>query len=421
MTPSPSDSGPAPNDIIAKYWQMTWDLSGKNGLVSLRAITTAHPQLINSTDNDGWTMLHHCARFEANDCANYLIENGADINKKATNGDTALLIAIREKNTPLAIQLITIGADITCVNDQGKTFLHTTESREIAALLLKKGLHINALDKEDSTPISTAVEAGNRELVRLFLVHGADINIADRAGETPLHIAAENSDPEIIRLLLTRNPDLEIKGGLSTQTALHKLINANLDDSVTAECCRLLLKKGADVNAVCDDNVTPMHYAAREGNTNIGRLLIAAGADINAAMESSGTTPLHIASCNRDVLHMLRLLVAKGADVNAQENDGCTALHHAAQLGNTEMTRFLLNHGADPALKNNQDMTAQEYALINDKTDTAEIIGRFIRNRAAKTEKDKIIQKQAAETQHKNNLQKLDAIIGTPKRRLNQR
>jgi hypothetical protein len=54
---------------------------------------------------------------------------------------------------------------------------------------------------------------------------------------------------------------------------------------------RLLIAKGADVNAKGRSGWTPLHFAANGGHREVAKLLIAKGADLNAKT-SDGVTPL---------------------------------------------------------------------------------------------------------------------------------
>jgi ankyrin repeat protein len=69
-----------------------------------------------------------------------------------------------------------------------------------------------------------------------------------------------------------------------------------------------------DVNAADEKRHTLLHWAAREGATEIAKLLIDKGADVNA-IDYIGSTPLHIALWKGDK-DIAELLIEKGADVN---------------------------------------------------------------------------------------------------------
>lgn len=57
------------------------------------------------------------------------------------------------------------------------------------------------------------------------------------------------------------------------------------------EVVKYLLSKGAKVNAKNANEVTPLHWAVAEGNTDVIDTLIAAGAEVNAR-NANGKTPL---------------------------------------------------------------------------------------------------------------------------------
>ena len=85
---------------------------------------------------------------------------------------------------------------------------------------------------------------------------------------------------------------------------------------------------------------TPLHYAVGEGRNEIAKLLIAKGADVNAK-GIYGTTPLHYANTKE----IAGLLIAEGADVNAKDERGKTPLDLAIQVKNPKTADLLRKHG----------------------------------------------------------------------------
>jgi len=118
---------------------------------------------------------------------------------------------------------------------------------------------------------------------------------------------------------------------------------------LSGDYIRLLISKGADVNAVGNDGITPLLSAVVSKTPEIVTLLIEAGADVNGKGQKfhDGVTPVMeaVASMN---LEMVTMLVEAGADVNAKNIDGLTPLLYAARFSTTpEMVSLLIGAGAD--------------------------------------------------------------------------
>ena len=100
---------------------------------------------------------------------------------------------------------------------------------------------------------------------------------------------------------------------------------------------QLLLRAGADPQAVDNEGLTPLHYGAVNRNPVITAHLLTAGADPNA-LDNEGYTPLHHAARNGWSGRVVTRLLAAGADPLAESNDGRTPLH-SALLGYMEGLR----------------------------------------------------------------------------------
>ncbi len=130
---------------------------------------------------------------------------------------------------------------------------------------------------------------------------------------------------------------------------------------------RLLLSKGARVDA---DGGSALAGAAGGGSHEIARLLLERGAQINA-IGYRGNTALMVAS-RYGRATMVSLLLSKGAQVNIRNTEGFTALMAAVGggwtnkgtwydptvIGSVEVVRLLLNKGAEVNIKTNGGATA---------------------------------------------------------------
>jgi ankyrin repeat protein len=145
------------------------------------------------------------------------------------------------------------------------------------------------------------------------------------------------------------------------------------------ESARLLLDKGVNINQQTEYGWTPLLTAVNNRNYRLAALLIERGADVNLA-NKGGWTPLYLATDNRNIeggdypvpkpdmdhLALIRLLLDKGGDPNARVKDntltrtiftmqwffenGATAFVRAAQSSDTDLMALLLEHGADPKI-----------------------------------------------------------------------
>jgi len=76
----------------------------------------------------------------------------------------------------------------------------------------------------------------------------------------------------------------------------------------------------------------------------------------------SGYTPLHFAAKNKNGYEITRLLIEKGADVNVKDEDDYTPLHFAAKYDNIAATYLLINKNANINAKDKNGLTAKEIA-----------------------------------------------------------
>jgi ankyrin repeat protein len=126
---------------------------------------------------------------------------------------------------------------------------------------------------------------------------------------------------------------------------------------------RLLIERGANINATGHGGSTALHNAAPQGREEVLALLLDKGADANSR-DDDGMTPLMWA-CDNDDLGVVKMLVQHLGDQGLDERDnlsGWTALHRAADAGYNQLVRFLLLAGADPTITDNEGRTPRALA-----------------------------------------------------------
>jgi hypothetical protein len=151
-----------------------------------------------------------------------LLGEGADVDAKNNQGDTALLLAVKSGKIDTARLLIEKGANIEAKNNVGETALIaacTSGHAEIAQLLVEKGAATDARDDGGATPLMYAGLGGNTAIIDLLLLKGANINAQDDKGETPLMYAASAGSLDAVKLMLHKNANPATKDH-NGQTAL---------------------------------------------------------------------------------------------------------------------------------------------------------------------------------------------------------
>ncbi len=140
----------------------------------------------------------------------------------------------------------------------------------------------------------------------------------------------------------------------------------------------ILSKEPELLNAFSPDGFTSLGLAAFFGRTDVLAWLLEQGADPNiAARNAMAVRPIHSGAANRDPetsLTIVRLLVSHGAEVNVSQRGGWTPLHQAADHDQRELVVFLLEAGADPALKSADGRTAKDMAKAKGFDQTAALL-----------------------------------------------
>ncbi len=181
--------------------------------------------------------------------------------------------------------------------------------------------------------------------------------------------AVKNDDAPAIRALLTRGFAGNVRDPQGDH-ALHVAIKENAAKAVQA----LLSWEKVEVEARNKVDESPLMLAALGGQMDIVKGLIERDADVN----KTGWTPLHYAA-TRGHLDVMRLLLDKSAYIDAASPNGTTPLMMAAFYGTPSSVKLLLEAGADPFLKNKQDLTAIDFAQRANRAEAADIIAAFVR------------------------------------------
>ncbi|CAN0409601.1 unnamed protein product [Ectocarpus sp. 12 AP-2014] len=272
-----------------------------------------------------------------------LLDAGADVNAPAdhTDGSAALSLATLSEYVDGTMKvLIQHGADVNARNTNGFTALHRAAMcNEVDGIdvLISAGAIIEAPDNHKSTPLAVAFRSavyrwkkehscGLQEFAAMvaLLKHGADPNIGN------IHEACPHSllwyfvrcgcPISVFRELLAAGPNLDVRDDEGCTLLLLSQDHPELFSE--------LLLHGADTNVQTKRGKTALHKAAEDDNRVCIEALISARASTNVK-DRNGRTPLHLATINRN-WNAMRMLLRSGADIASTDNNGSSALHLAA-------------------------------------------------------------------------------------------
>lgn len=275
--------------------------------------------------------LHDAAYLGKTDEVARLVNEGADVNARDSQERTPLHMAAWGGDTSSMKLLISKGANLEAKAADGRTPLHLAawnESDEPVKLLIEFHADVNAKDAMDRTPLFDAAWKGSAAAAQTLIAHGANVEVKDELGHAPEHMAIGEGHSEIMKMILAARRNNQLS------KAVEK------GDVAKA---RKLLKEGADVNACGQGSMlhkmTPLHFAAGQGDVTIAQLLLDHGAKLEAT-DWQGATPLHAAARNGHET-MIRLLAERGADIHARDRNGFGARYWAKWGGHVEAGRTL--------------------------------------------------------------------------------
>lgn len=184
-----------------------------------------------------------------------------------------------------------------------------------------------------------AAATDNESAMVALALRGFDLNTRNENGETALMVALREDSPKVVAFLLTQ--------------------------------------RSVKVEQRNPQGESPLMIAAIKGRLASAKRLIQRGAEVN----KTGWTPLHYAASRAepDSVDMARLLLEHHAYIDAESPNRSTPLMLAAMYGHADVVRLLLEEGADPSLRNEQGLTAVDFARQADRDDLANLIAARVR------------------------------------------
>ena len=212
-----------------------------------------------------------------------------------------------------------------------------SEDIEKVSSLLKQNINVNFCERYNLChPLDVAITKNNSSLCELLILHGADVNHINGYGyyNSSIWLSKIANAYEAGRVLIKHGARFDIFDEID-----HCYVSP--DGTEYYENLDFLLKCGVNPNQGTKDNIfSPLMYAVSKNNISAARLLLKYGADVNAVTKDGGTA-LRIAVI-LNLPEMAGLLIEYGADVNSF-TDGMTNLEQALyyEENNKEMIQLL--------------------------------------------------------------------------------
>jgi ankyrin repeat protein len=359
------------------------DYVGRSALhyaVLKRRLDVIKVLLDNNVDKEWQDDVGNTASFYAQACpaAMFMLRYGTDVEAKSTDhlNNTGLLHLAWLGDSEGVEYFLTQGAQVDARNDNGETAL--TESArhgdvQIVELLLKARANTEIAANNEWTPLLQAIRDGREAVVRLLLQYNAKKRARLPSGNSTVAEACWRKQFKIARLLIEAGSNVDTR---DSQKAT-PLFKAAFEGDV--EFVRWALQKGADPNAKNDASLTPLYVACENGHSTVVTLLLEAGASHRMKVPHTNWTPMSIAAnrgrnkcvkvllqfgadpnvkghfshtpaaeaCHHGHPKMLKHFIAAKADIEATIVDGFTLLGVAAHMGQDECCRVLIDAGAN--------------------------------------------------------------------------
>jgi len=300
--------------------------------------------IVEKIDNVGRSILHMAAAMRVpSETLAVLLNTKVNPNLRDYNGDTALHYAVADKNTPLAVTLISHGSNLFIENNDGVSplihvFNHGTEFTNQFFIRIQE-----PVNREGNTPIFYAVRWGYPAIVQAIIDAGEDVNYQNLQGNTVLHEAVHANSRQIAAILLDSGANPNTANSVGRSPIHHAVIWGTLN---ILEMC---VKSGGDIGLRDNEGQIVLHMAASAGNNEVLNWLLSSQMGSQIAIDSrdnNGRTALFLAA-EFDKRQSCLILLENGADLLIRDKFGRTALHVAIAAQSIESSKALIGAGGD--------------------------------------------------------------------------
>lgn len=369
-----------------------WAVIHRN--IPMIKLLIGHLGKFDDTNKDNMTPMQLAASIGAYECVDAIASLSNTFNDDIYKYGDALLVAVHDGQLKSVEKLLDSKAPLNCVTKKEQnSALHCAVINNdvpMLKLLIEKGASLDAKNIYGKTPFQSACDLGYFDCAELCYADKYAYTDVDGARYGALVIyAIDSEDVDLLERLHQAGASLTARTRADGKTALH-----HAADRYSADCVALLLKYGANQHAVAQYDYTPIHEAADKKAWRVVKAMLDVYQDKKLSlpeMEALHLVSVLGAAIRDNQIEMVKFLLGLGVPCDKTSPGlGNIVLSDAVIFceKNPDIVTLLLEHGADPNVRNHNGKTTHDIARGLKSTKCAQRLTNFDSGMSAESVND---------------------------------